>query len=92
MAIYEINGARYEIDDTNLTKQQLDGAIEEIAAQPRDSALGYSVDQLQMAGAADPELLPKLQAHISTVESTVASLSDREDDTDSSITALWYDF
>jgi hypothetical protein len=48
MAIYEINGARYEIDDTNLTKQQLDGAIEEIAAQPRDSALGYSVDQLQM--------------------------------------------
>lgn len=48
MAIYEINGARYEIDDTNLTKQQLDGAIEEIAAQPQDSALGYSVDQLQM--------------------------------------------
>ena len=48
MAIYEINGARYEIDDTNLTKQQLDAAIEEIAAQPRDSAFGYSVDQLQM--------------------------------------------
>ena len=44
MAIYEINGARYEIDDTNLTKQQLDAAIEEIAAQPRDSAFGYSVD------------------------------------------------
>ena len=50
MAIYEINGARYEIDDTNLTKQQLDGAIEEIAAQPQDSAFGYSVDQAEMLG------------------------------------------
>lgn len=48
MAIYEINGARYDIDDTNLNQQQLEAAIDEIAAQPRDSALGYSVDQLQM--------------------------------------------
>ena len=48
MAIYEINGARYEIDDTNLNRQQLDAAIEEIAAQPQDSALDYSVDQAQM--------------------------------------------
>ena len=50
MAIYEINGARYEIDDTNLNQQQLEAAVEEIAAQPRDSALGYSVDQAQMLG------------------------------------------
>lgn len=48
MAIYEINGARYDIDDTNLNQQQLEAAIDEIAAQPQDSALGYSVDQLQM--------------------------------------------
>jgi hypothetical protein len=50
MAIYEINGARYEIDDTNLTKQQLDAAIEEIAAQPRDSALDYSFDVAAQMG------------------------------------------
>ena len=50
MAIYEINGARYDIDDTNLNQQQLEAAIDEIAAQPRDSALGYSVDQAQMLG------------------------------------------
>jgi hypothetical protein len=50
MAIYEINGARYDIDDTNLNQQQLEAAIDEIAAQPQDSALGYSVDQAQMLG------------------------------------------
>lgn len=48
MAIYEINGARYDIDDTNLNQQQLEAAIDEIAAQPRDSAFGYSIDQAQM--------------------------------------------
>jgi len=50
MAIYEINGARYEIDDTNLNQQQLEAAVEEIAAQPRDSAFDYGTDMAQMVG------------------------------------------
>jgi hypothetical protein len=50
MAIYEINGARYDIDDTNLNQQQLEAAIDDIAAQPRDSALDYSFDVAAQMG------------------------------------------
>lgn len=73
---------------------QLDTQLKALGEAAEEDLLKVLLQQqqrlarLEEAGAADPEFLPKLQAHISTVESTVASLSDREDDTDSSITAL----